>query len=100
MNIVPSMFSVGFLVDALRRIKNLATGTMHIEVWQMIWHIWSFVSVVIAGILLSVSTLHAWKNPTWFYTTYVGIIGLVFLCELPFFHILNKIVTQAVTANK
>ena len=96
MNIVPSMFSVSFLIDSLRRVKKLASGTMHIETWQMVWHIWSFISVVIAGIMLSVATLHAWQNPKWFYATYLGIICLLFICELPFLWILNKIVSQAV----
>lgn len=92
---LPDLASVCFLIDALRRLKSLAKGTMHIETWQLAWHIWSFASVVVAGVLLSVSTINAWDNPTWFYITYEGIVVVMFMCELPFIYIINKIVSQA-----
>jgi hypothetical protein len=66
----------------------------------MVWHIWSFVSVAISGVLLSVSTIKTWDNPKFFYATYIAIVLLVFLCELPFIYIINKIVSQAVIAKE
>jgi len=93
MNILPDTISILFLIDSLRRLKVVSSGVMHIEIWQMILHIWSFVSVVVAGTLLSISTMHAWKKPTYFYATYESIVLMVFLCELPFIYIINKVVS-------
>jgi len=92
-NVLPAFVAIGFLIDALYRLKTLAHGSMHIETWQIIWHVWSFVLVCICGILLSVATIHTWKNPGWFYATYLSIICLIFMCEVPFLYIINKIVT-------
>lgn len=59
----------------------------------MVWHIWSFAAVTIAGILLSIMTYHAWQTPKMFYFTYELIILMIFMCELPFIYIINKIVS-------
>jgi len=32
-NIVPNIFSVLFLIDALRRLKSVAKGVLHIQTW-------------------------------------------------------------------
>lgn len=93
LNVLPDLISAAFLIDALRRLKNLAKETMHLETWQLTLHVWSFASVILAGVLLSVSTLHSWEHPSWFYATYEGIILTVFICELPFIYIINKIVS-------
>ena len=66
----------------------------------MIWHIWSFASVAIAGTLLSVATRHAWRHAKWFYFTYELILVLVFFCELPFIYIINRVVGQAINSKK
>lgn len=66
----------------------------------MIWHIWSFASLTIDGILLSVTTRNAWENPKWFYSAYTLIVLLVFFCELPFIYIVNRIVNQAITSKQ
>ena len=84
MNILPDAGSALFLFNALYRLRRLAHGTMHIETKQLLLHAWSFVTVCIAGVLLSFSTLHTWRHATWFYTTYFAIIVMVFVCELPF----------------
>ena len=32
-NIVPNFVSICFLIDALRRLKTVVTGVLHIETW-------------------------------------------------------------------
>lgn len=73
---------------------------MHIETWQLIWHIWSFVLVVIAGVFMSIATHHTWQHARFFYKTYYSIIILIFLCELPFIYIIHRVVVQAIKKNK
>ncbi len=90
--VLPDVISVVFLIDALRRLKIVTKGVMIIQTWQMIWHIWSFALVAIAGILLCVATRHTWRHADWFYVTYELIVVLVFLCELPFIYIISKVV--------
>jgi hypothetical protein len=92
LNVVPNFISLCFLVDALYRLRNIARGAMHIETWQLVWHIWSFVLTTIAGIFLSIATHHAWRHAKFFYLTYDMIIVMIFLCELPFLYIIHKVV--------
>jgi hypothetical protein len=66
----------------------------------MVWHIWSFAAVTFAGILLSIMTYHAWKTPKMFYFTYELIILMIFVCELPFIYIINKIVSQGIKSRE
>ena len=92
MNVVPAFISLCFLIDSLRRLQLIAKGVLHIETAQMVWHIWSFMSVVIAGILLSVTTRHAFQHADWFYFTYYLIVLLIFMCELPFIYIISRVI--------
>ena len=68
----------------------------------MIWHIWSFVLVVIAGILLSVATNkgEGFDKPKLLYITYECIIIMLWACELPFIYIINKVINQAYVSKK
>ena len=102
MNIAPNIFSLGFLIDSLRRLRLIAKGVLHIETFQMIWHIWSFVLVVIAGILLSVATNkgEGFDKPKLLYITYECIIIMLWACELPFIYIINKVINQAYVSKK
>lgn len=102
MSIVPNIFSLGFLIDSLRRLRQIAKGVLHIETFQMIWHIWSFVLVVIAGILLSIATNkgEGFDNPKLLYITYECIIITLWACELPFIYIIKKVINQAYVSKK
>ena len=66
----------------------------------MIIHIWSYFSVLVAGVLLSVTTRHAWQHAKWLYFTYELIGVLIFLCELPFIFIINRVIDQAYISKK
>lgn len=60
LNVIPDLLSAIFLVDALRRLKIVAAGLFEIEIWQMIWHLWTFLFLIAGGVLLNISTYHAW----------------------------------------
>lgn len=92
-NVFPSIISFCFIVDALRRLKQVAKGCLCIETWQMAWHIWSYGFIIVAAIFLSVTTVHAFEHTFWFYLTYGIVVILLFFCELPFLFILNRLAT-------
>lgn len=92
-NILPDLVSAAFLIDALRRFNLITKGAFTIETWQMVWHVWSFLTIAIGGILFSIATSQTWNNPVWSYTTYLLIVVLVFCCELPFIFIIYRILS-------
>ena len=95
-NVAPSFISMVFLGDALRRLRKASKGVLQMETWQLVWHIWSFFSVFVSGVLLSISVRKAWTETRFFYVTYVLLLVFIFLCEVPFIFILNKIMSQGV----
>jgi hypothetical protein len=95
-NIVPNIISVAVLLDSIRRLKRASKGSLEIETWQMVWHIWSFTAVTFDGIGLSLCTRNARSNPKFFYGTYMTLVILLFCCEMPFLFIVNRIITQAI----
>lgn len=99
-NLVPSIISFFFLLDALRRLKQVAKGALQIETWQMVWHIWSYGFIIMDGIFLVVFSKNTYEHVKWFYLSYAGILLLLFFCELPFLYIINRIVTQAIISKK
>jgi len=60
MNIIPGVISIIILFDALHRLRRLSKGVFSLETWQMIWHAWSFVFVLLGGILLLVGSRDPW----------------------------------------
>lgn len=58
-NIIPNVISVTVLFDSLRRLRRATNGFLVIEIWQMVWHLWSFAAVTLDGILLSICTRNA-----------------------------------------
>ena len=84
--------SLILLLDALRRIKEVTYGLMHIETWQMVWHIWSFAFVVISGTILCIATHATFHHAGWFYFCYYLLLVCIFLTELPFIYILNNVI--------
>jgi hypothetical protein len=50
----------------------------------------------VSGVLLSISVRKAWTETRFFYVTYVLLLVFIFLCEVPFIFILNKIMSQGV----
>lgn len=97
-NVVPDLISAAFLIDALRRLKSAAAGVFHIQIWQMVWHVWAFFLFALGGICLSYTLGHPWSNPEIFYYSYELILVLCFMCELPFIYIIHRILTQAIVA--
>jgi hypothetical protein len=65
---------------------------MHIETWQMVWHIWSFAFVVISGTILCIATHATFHHAGWFYFCYYLLLVCIFLTELPFIYILNNVI--------
>lgn len=98
-NIVPNVISVVVLMDSIRRLKRASKGSLEIETWQMVWHIWSFTAVTFDGIGLSLCTRNASSNPKFFYGTYMTLVILLFCCEMPFLFIVNRITGQAIIKN-
>ena len=58
--VTPNFIALFILCDALYRINKVAKGFLHMETWQMVWHIQSFFFVSISGVLLCVATHRDW----------------------------------------
>jgi len=93
MNIIPGVISCGIIIDALHRLRRLSKGVLQLETWQMVWHAWSFIFVLIAGVLLLLCSRKPWEHIERFYSSYYLLLILLFMCEIPFIWILNRIVT-------
>ena len=94
-----------FLTDALRRIRKITAGRFALDTWQMLVHILCFLLVMSSGIGLawiSNSLLHQESKVfgKYLYILLDCIIGLVFLAELPFLYIINRLVTQSLRFQK
>jgi len=83
----------------LRRIRKLTAGSFALDTWQMFVHIACFLLVMSSGIGLAVISNLLIKNQTILgkrlYILLDCIIGLVFLAEIPFLYIINRLVTQS-----
>ena len=87
-----------FLTDALRRIRKITAGRFALDTWQMLVHILCFLLVMSSGIGLawiSNELLGGEVLGRFLYILLDCIIGLVFLAELPFLYIINRLVTQS-----
>ena len=107
MNIFPELVSLCVLVDALRRLRNITAGQFAIDTAQMILHIAGFTLVVGTGIWLTYTTRHPFvtedgsdKNAWLFYLNLYCVVVMVFLAELPFLYIINRLITQSLRAEK
>jgi len=86
------------LVDALRRIRKITAGSFALDTWQMFVHISCFLLVMSSGIGLAVisnSLIGGAVLNKKLYIILDCIIGLVFLAEIPFLYIINRLVTQS-----
>jgi len=99
MNIFPEVVALLFLLDALRRLRKVTAGNFVIDTFQMILHIFGFAAVTGTGCWLTYTT-HGVKisrsnGIEKFYINLDCVIGMVFLAELPFLYIINRLVSQS-----
>lgn len=92
-NVAPSFISVIFLVDAMRRLKNIVKSKFTIDTWQFFWHMISYVLLAASALLLEVDSRHAWKKPKRYYSIYEAFIVTILFSQLPFIYILNRLVS-------
>ena len=97
---VKCLLSVLFLLDALRIIRSVTAGTFVIDTWQMIWHLLAFTLVVVTGVGLDLITRNPWDHPKIFYAMLELVISIVVLAEIPFLYIINRLVSQSLSAQK
>ena len=92
LNILPSLVSCGFLLDALLRLRRVSKGVMEIQTRQMVLHVLSYVLIAISGTILTlIVNKRVWTHPVKFYSMYGLIVGLAFFSELPFILIVIRI---------
>ena len=67
----------------------------------MVLHIVGFGLVVVSGCLLSLTTRgNIEKHKELFYANLYSVVVLIFLAELPFLYIINRLITQSLRAEK
>ena len=69
----------------------------------MILHIAGFALVVGTGIWLSYTTRHTFADKNraeLFYANLYCVVSMLFLAELPFLYIINRLITQSLRAEK
>jgi hypothetical protein len=93
-NVAPSFISIIFMLDAMRRLRTMVKTKFHIDVWQFFWHMISFTMLAVSAILLEVNSRHAWQNEKSYYRFYAAFIVTLFLSQMPFVYILNRLVSQ------
>ena len=103
MNIFPQFVSLMFLLDALRRLRKVTAGNFVIDTFQMILHISGFAGVVGTGTWLTITThgVNTRENGIKrFYINLDCVVAMIFLAELPFLYIINRLVSQSLQAQK
>jgi hypothetical protein len=95
MTVTPNIVSLGFLIDALYRLYRVSKGALTMHLWQLVWHVFTFLAVSLAGILLCVATKrNSYFDAVTFYVEYEAVLALIFVSELSFVFILYKITAQ------
>ena len=79
----------------MRRLRMMVKTKFHIDVWQFFWHMISFAMLAVSAILLEVNSRHAWQNEKSYYRFYAAFIVTLFLSQMPFVYILNRLVSQS-----
>lgn len=99
-NLIPNTISIIFLADALRRLRKIANGVLYIETWQLIWHGWSYFLILCAAWFLCIVSHNTLKHTNLFYYSYETFLIALFLCEMPFLYIINRVLNQAIVTKE
>jgi hypothetical protein len=55
----------------------------------------SFGLLMVSAVLLAVNSRHAWRNPRSFFVIYETFIVTIFVSQMPFLYILNRLVNHS-----